>query len=880
MTNQNNLDIEALASALNRGNRDISPKVKYSRKEKKAILKELKGKKKAKDVEAMKRGRRRAQDISAALKKREREQVDRTKAQRKARRDARSVQDMIGYDKMFRSGLCQVEEGLYSETIEYQDIAYQSTTDEAKLNIADAMCGVYNLIGADAILQQTVINEPLTKEALEQRSFFDEAAQQNENQRRYAHAYNHLLAEKIREGVSNLRRRRFVTVSCDAPSPERALPVLARYRSDITSILDSVRARPHKMDGQERLEVIHSMICPDSPFYFDYEHDITPYAPLTTKDFICPMSLDFRPEGASQVFKSGAHYCQVLTFKEFGSEITDNAFASIIDLQVPLVISWFSQGMDKGKAVEMVRQRIGSIDGEVIEMQEKAVDDGHDYNILPTSITYTKREYNELLHKLTDENQRLFWFTGVVMTWADSFEQVSEQALQIMAAARRNSIELAELNYRQREGLNSALPLGHNHLPELIRSMTTSQLAAMMPFATLEIDDGPGSNYYGQNQNSGNIILLNRKDNRAQDSPMGLIAGKTGSGKSFTAKGEIMNTILSNPKDKVIILDKAGEYTAITRALGGTVIEVKPGTKTIINPFYVADKEGRITIEELSKKNEVMTAALAADRELSAGELSIITTAVNRTYRRAQEQHTTPILSDFYEALRQENDSETARMYATDLALQCRRYIEKPNNFLDGHTNIDLSPRIIDVNFSELDESVLSFGYVAMMEILRSVIKANHEYKSIDPRSGREVADPITTWLYIEEIKSVMNLPRVLKVFSRFASEGRKQDLVLTGITQVFSDIFESSLARDMAKNADFVILLSQSGDDLKLAREIWELSDVECSSIRMGIKPGTGLILSGARHVAFDGRLPKKSILYDLYNTDPGAVQALMAGR
>ena len=116
------------------------------------------------------------------------------------------------------------------------------------------------------------------------------------------------------------------------------------------------------------------------------------------------------------------------------------------------------------------------------------------------------------------------------------------------------------LPYRQRWGLNSILPLGHNHV-EISRMFTTAQVAILVPFATQELDD-EGGNYYGQNKHSRNLVICNRK---LLTSPMGFVCGKTGSGKGMFVKTEMTGTIFSNPTDEIYVIDRAGEYTEIGR---------------------------------------------------------------------------------------------------------------------------------------------------------------------------------------------------------------------------------------------------------------------------------------------------------------------------
>lgn len=51
----------------------------------------------------------------------------------------------------------------------------------------------------------------------------------------------------------------------------------------------------------------------------------------------------------------------------------------------------------------------------------------------------------------------------------------------------------------------------------------------------------------------------------------------------------------------------------------------------------------------------------------------------------------------------------------------------------------------------------------------------------------------------------------MLNYFSRFANEGRKFGLLLTGITQNVTAMLENESARNIVLNADFIMLLKQS---------------------------------------------------------------------
>ena len=105
---------------------------------------------------------------------------------------------------------------------------------------------------------------------------------------------------------------------------------------------------------------------------------------------------------------------------------------------------------------------------------------GYDFSILPQELKYSKEETEDVLDHLQNKNQRLYVFTGLIYTYADSKEKLDQQVMRIISVARQSSIEVDTYDYRQRRGLNSILPLGHNHV-EISRMFTTAQVAILVP---------------------------------------------------------------------------------------------------------------------------------------------------------------------------------------------------------------------------------------------------------------------------------------------------------------------------------------------------------------------------------------------------------------
>ena len=455
--------------------------------------------------EKPKKSRSRSRSIERRMKDQEKQLTDQTSEQRRKRHAAKDVYGAIGFDLMYEDGICQVEDGLFSQTISFDDISYQSAREGNKKAVFSGWCQLFDYFGAESCVQLTVVNTPIPPSEIGKKVFF---STDDPDTAGYAREYNRILNDKMREGVSNLVRERYLTFSTGAASVDAAVPKLARMRSDAMQTLGKIRSDSRVLDREERLRAISLQLRPAKPFYFSWDQ-VGAEGNLTSKDFICPSTLDFKPEGSGACFKSDGMWCQVLSLHRFGSELTDRCLADIIDLPMPLNVTIHVQAIDKAKAVAFVKTRLAWMDKEIIDEQMSAVKKGYDFQILPSELKYSKEEAEDLLDHLQNRNQRLFVYTGLVYTYAATRKELDDQVDQIVATARQHSIEADALDYRQREGMNSILPLGHNHV-EVSRMMTTAQVAIQMPFATQELaQDGGG--YYGQNKQSSNLVLCNRK---------------------------------------------------------------------------------------------------------------------------------------------------------------------------------------------------------------------------------------------------------------------------------------------------------------------------------------------------------------------------------
>ena len=127
----------------------------------------------------------------------------------------------IAYDALYKDGIAEVEPGLFSQTVEFSDISYQSARQETQEQIFTTLSSLYNYFPTESSVQLTIVNTPIPRELIGKKVFFEPNDVRTLG---YVDEYNRILNDKMREGVSNLVRRRFLTYSVPAESVEAAVP--------------------------------------------------------------------------------------------------------------------------------------------------------------------------------------------------------------------------------------------------------------------------------------------------------------------------------------------------------------------------------------------------------------------------------------------------------------------------------------------------------------------------------------------------------------------------------------------------------------------------------------------------------------------------------
>ena len=760
------------------------------------------------------------------------------------RRAVVSAQQTIPYVAMHPDGICQLPGGLYTKTVEYEDINYAVASTEDQAAIFGGWSSFLNYFDSSLPFQLSFVNR--RSRSVSRYKVNIPAQQDSFNSIRGE--FVDMLKGQIAKSNNGIERSKYITFGLPAGNAAEARPRLDRVEADVMGNFKRLGVQSRPLDGRDRLAALHGQLHPGSrePFRFSWK-DI-PKTGMGTKDFIAPDSFDFRQ---SRTFRVGQSWGAVSYLQILASEMSDKLLAEILELDAELTVTLHVQTVDQLKAIKTIKGKISDIGRMKAEEQKKAVRAGYDMEILPPDLITFSKDAAELLADLQSRNERMFLLTFTVVNLAPSRQRLENDVFTVSGIAQKYNCALKRLDWQQEQGFVSSLVLGYNGI-EIQRGMTTSSTAIFIPFMTRELRMDGQALYYGMNALSHNVIMADRKKLKSAN---GMYLGSTGSGKSFAAKRELINVFLAT-SDRIVVVDPMGEYAPLVRRLGGQVIEIAPDSPNHINPMDI----------QLSTNDEDSPLSMKADFLLSLCELivggkeglqpiekTVIDRCVRLVYRELAlgiGSGDMPLLQDLYEELLKQPEPE-ARRVATALELYCTGSL----NLFNHPTNVQTDARVVCIVLKGMGENLRKIAMHITNEFVTSAVNTNH-------------AEGLATWCYFDEFHILLRDPLTASYFVAVWKMLRKKGCVPSALTQNVKDLLASREIEAILDNTDFMILLSQAQSDRAILAKQLGISEHQLSYITHS-NSGEGLLFYGSVTIPFVDRFPKGEI-YNLLTTRP----------
>ncbi|SCL56336.1 VirB4 family type IV secretion system protein [Micromonospora chersina] len=448
----------------------------------------------------------------------------------------------------------------------------------------------------------------------------------------------------------------------------------------------------------------------------------------------------------------------------------------------------------------------------------------------------------DLAQRLARGAAKLFRVGLYLTVHARTEDELREACAQVKAAAASTLIEVQPATWRHLAGWTTTLPLATDSL-QMRRTMDTAALAAAFPLASADLPaplpgDPPadGGVLYGVNPDSSGIVWWDRW---AQENHNSVVLARSGAGKSYFVKLEILRNLYQQVQ--VAVIDPEDEYQRLADAVGGSVVRLgMPGVK--VNPLDLPGGDSRPDV--LTRRGLFLHTLISVllGQQPPPAERAALDRAILAVYRAAgitadpaTHHRPAPLLRDLAGCLHGDTDPA-----AGQLAARLAPWVEGSfSHLFDGPTTIRPDGHLVVWSLRHLPDELRTVGTLLALDAIWRQVDAPSR------QAARRLVVVDEAWLLLRDGEGARFLFRMSKA-------ARKRHAGLTVITQDVADLLGTDLGQAVVANAATQILLKQAPQAIDAIGDAFGLTAGE-RRLLLAARVGTGLLISGTNRTSFD---------------------------
>ncbi|KKS93418.1 MAG: Type IV secretory pathway VirB4 component-like protein, partial [Candidatus Collierbacteria bacterium GW2011_GWC2_43_12] len=470
--------------------------------------------------------------------------------------------------------------------------------------------------------------------------------------------------------------------------------------------------------------------------------------------------------------------------------------------------------------------------------------------VIGSEITDPLESAMELKDKIQRGMEKLFQISIYMTISAESLIELNKVTKLLETVMQTRLFYIKPATFQQIEGLQSILPRAENKLAQK-RNLDSSSAALTFPFVSSELVQESGI-LYGINKSNNSLVIIDRYSLNNANS---IIFAQSGSGKSYTAKVEILRHLMQGTK--VIIIDPEREYKQLAASVGGTYIKLSSTSKEKINPFQFSEhsvtQENNLSehIQDLTELISLMVGSLTSEERASVDRALLLTYKEAKLTPRKNAKRSKaveyPLLKDFYKNLKV--------MKHKDLCDRLERFVKGSlSTVFDSQTNIKLDNRLIVFDIKDLNESIRSIMMMVVANFVNNEVKQNPQKRMLVIDEG---------WILLQE-------PESARFISGLVRRARKYYLGVTIISQQANDFLNQDYGKAIASQSSLRVFMRQDTTTIKKVAEEFHLSAYEQHYL-LTCDRGEALIIADQNHVAV--KIVASEQEHPLLTTDPREV-------
>ena len=540
--------------------------------------------------------------------------------------------------------------------------------------------------------------------------------------------------------------------------------------------------------------------------------------PQTLPETLAPAAMSV----SSNYIQIGPKFARTIFLATYPRYLNTSWLSPVINLDRAFDASIFVHPKSTADVLKQLRDQLARLQAQAMEEASKGkVRDP----ILETAMADIE-SLRDTLQQGTDK----FFELGVYITiYENSVKELNDTEGKIKGLLEYQLIFAKPATFRMMEGFNSTLPTDDDQL-NVHTSLNTEPLSSLFPFISFDLTSNSGI-LYGINTHNNSLVLFDRFKLENYNS---VVFGKSGGGKSYTIKLEILRSLVFGTQ--VLIIDPEDEYKYLADTVGGSPVKISINSDQHINPFDLpVPKEGELGADifrsHILDLSGLMKLVLG---ELTPEESAILDEALIQTYAIkdiSPESDFTklppPVLGDLQSILEGLTGAES-------MATRLKKYTSGTfSGFLNQPTNVPLDNPMIVFGIRDMEEELRP---IAMYLILNFIwVKVRRDIKQ--------------RIILVDEAWVLMKYEVGANFLSNIAKRCRKYFTGLTTISQDIPDFLASPQGKTILTNSSIQILMKQSPAAIDIVQQTFNLTDAEKFYI-LEARVGFGLFFLGQNHI------------------------------
>lgn len=542
---------------------------------------------------------------------------------------------------------------------------------------------------------------------------------------------------------------------------------------------------------------------------------------LDIKDIIAPSFIEVKQNH----IKMGERLSKSFFIFSYPRYLNTGWFSSVINLDAPMDISFFIHPIETGKVLKQLRKRLTETQAEIMEKQEKGL-------IRDPVLETAENDIEMLRDRLQTAQEKMFKFGLYITIYGNTEKELRETETTLRSILESRLIYIKPALYQQKQGFISTSPYNLDQL-SVHTTMNTDPLSSVFPFVSSDLSSNQGI-LYGINQHNNSLVLFDRFDLENANS---VIFAKSGSGKSFAVKLEILRSLMLGTD--VIIIDPENEYKALTDSVNGSFFNISLSSPSHMNAFELPlPREGEDP-KNVLRSNIINLVGLLRImlKGLSPEEDAIIDRALKETYAAKDiTPDTNPKLWNKNLPLMRDLEAVLETMEGTEsLTRRLKKFTQGTYaEFFNQPSNISMNNKFLVFGIRDMEKELRPMAMFIIMRHIWNAVRVNLKKRL----------------LIIDEAWWLMQTEDGASFLYGICKRARKYWLGVTTITQDVADFMKSSYGKPIITNSSMQLLMKQSPASIDIVQKTFNLTEQE-KYMLLESSVGEGIFFAGLKHVA-----------------------------